>query len=112
MKWKTSRSYCFRLCFSVGASSSHQPAVFLTLFRKVSAHDFNRHFHDDHQINAVLLYCIAFYGNEETFTAPKKKIREGAERGKSLNPLSSEFDTIITKDFRCCQRVVSPDYAV
>lgn len=76
----------------------------LTLFECSPAHDFNRRFHDDHPINVVLL----FMRSAEIFPAPHKiSIAARAQKGKNLNPLSSEFDTIITKDFHSLAEATS-----
>lgn len=81
---------------------------FLTLFRKGSAHDSNRHFHDDHQINTVLLvlYELAFLCERRDFFtwwwASSEWSGEKQKGSTNLNPLSFAFDTIITKDFQTC----------
>lgn len=84
MKFKTSRTYCFSFHFFV----RRQVTFIFSHFsgeKAFSAHDFNRRFDDDHQINVILLLCRAealrtlrlFQRNQERVSK-----RESGERGK------------------------------
>lgn len=54
-------------------------------------------------IRLMFLYYVAVYENVKIFTPHDERGR------KNLNPLSSVFDTIITKDFHCSSAATSAD---
>lgn len=91
MKCKASRSYCF--CSHRAPSTRLKCCFFLTLFRKDSAHDFNRHFHDDHRIRLhVAALCM------RTWKLFHMNVDGSEKTETNLNPLSFQFNSIVTRD--------------
>lgn len=94
MKCKISRTLLFKSHF---VSFSHSSSALLLMI----SIDI---FHDDHPINVVLLFMSSA---EISLLRTKSPSPQERQKGKNLNPLSSEFDTIITKDFHSLAEATS-----